>query len=56
MDVEGYEHHVLLGAMQLLTERHVPFLVIEFSRDMMGAHGKAVPDAFVSLVHALGYR
>lgn len=56
MDVEGYERHVLLGALQLLTERYVPFLLTEFSRGMMGSHKATDPETFIAIIYALGYR
>ena len=39
MDVEGYEHNVLRGGMQVLLSSRIPYIMTEFSRNMMPAKG-----------------
>lgn len=53
IDVEGYEHEVILGAQRLLKDRK-PVLCLELHLDVLEQRGRPAADVLGSLV-ALGY-
>ena len=55
VDAQGYDHHVLLGARQLLTQKRVSVVVAELSPLLMPG-GFAAAAEMVRYLHALGYQ
>ena len=39
MDIEGFEYRALQGGRKVFLDMHVPFIVTEFSMNMMAEHG-----------------
>lgn len=54
IDVEGYEHEVILGAQRLLRDRK-PVLCLELHLDVLEQRGRPAAD-ILGLLAALGYR
>ena len=55
IDVEGLEEKVFKGGIELITKYHVPFILIEFTKDALKFHGTD-PEQFLQLFADNGYR
>ena len=53
--MEGLEEKVFKGGIELITKYHVPFILIEFTKDALKFHGTD-PEQFLQLFADNGYK
>ena len=55
IDVEGAEGNVILGGKKLISEYHIPFIFMEYSKKYLEAHGTNVLE-FLQFFEKNGYK
>lgn len=55
IDVEGAEGNVIMGGIKLISEYHIPFIFMEYSKKYLEAHGTNVLE-FLQLFEKHGYK